>query len=88
MKKIIALTAILFALSGCRAETTTETHNYVLPDGMKDCKIYQMSGEGTSKTLYVVRCPNSQTNTLWSEYNYATKTHQTHQTYTNSNDYL
>ena len=59
MKQFIIIAALLIA--GCTPETKEISSNYVLPKGLEDCQIYEMSA--TTARLYVVRCPNSTTNT-------------------------
>lgn len=86
MKKIIALSAIVLALVGCDASTENRSHKYIMPEGMEDCRVFRMEGDGGAQTLYVVRCPNSQVNTNWSQYNTGTKTYHDYHTYTNSNN--
>jgi hypothetical protein len=35
----------------------------VMPDGLKDCKMFYLKGEGGTPILWVTRCPNSSTTT-------------------------
>jgi hypothetical protein len=61
MKTLIILT-LATILAGCSAETYTTTESYILPQGMEDCKIYEMSpneGDYGVTAITVVRCPNS-----------------------------
>lgn len=53
------------ALSGCEKETKDTTNNYILPEGLQDCKIYNMRNTGGSN-ITVVRCPLSATSTTYS----------------------
>lgn len=66
MKNLILL-ALLSILIGCDARTVDTSSNYKLPDGLLDCKTYTVYGDGLTKTLYVIRCPSSQTTTNWNE---------------------
>lgn len=59
MKHLIIIAALLIA--GCTPETKEISANYVLPKGLEDCQIYEMSAP--TARLYVVRCPNSTTST-------------------------
>lgn len=49
-------------LSGCEKETKESTSSYALPEGMQDCRIYQMQGQN-GESMTVVRCPLSSTTT-------------------------
>ena len=53
MKKIII--AALF-LCGCDASYRDVKQDYKLPNELSDCKIYELYGGASSRTLYVVRC--------------------------------
>lgn len=55
MKKLIAVTIVALALTGC--EYGEKTNDFKLPDGLKDCKVYTV--EGKTRDLTVVRCPSS-----------------------------
>lgn len=61
MKKLIVLLSVVL-LSGCDAETTEISSKYALPDGLKDCTVYELN-PSTGRLLYVVRCPHSDTTT-------------------------
>lgn len=52
-------------LTGCTDKSTVEnTQNFILPEGLKDCKIFKLNSGGAISTLmHVVRCPNSETTT-------------------------
>ena len=65
MKKSLIILALL--LCGCSKSTERIDSKYVLPSGLEDCKIYRLNSEGLTRALYVVRCPNSDTSTNWSE---------------------
>jgi hypothetical protein len=48
-------------ISGCAPSAEERTANFtVMPDGLKDCKIYRIS-DGMMVGITVVRCPNSST---------------------------
>lgn len=66
MKKILMSLIIVcsFVLSGCDMSSGERTYKYDLPEGLHDCKIYKVNGDG--RVLYVVRCPNSSTHTTYS----------------------
>lgn len=66
MIRLISVSFIAIMLSGCNNPNYTDkTTSYMLPEGMKDCKVYKLEGEGNSKTLTVVRCPYSETSTTY-----------------------
>ncbi|SOK58886.1 Phage protein [Yersinia phage fHe-Yen9-03] len=65
MKKILTVLLISFILSGCDGKSENRTEKYDLPTELKDCQIYKLTSNSTSKTLYVVRCPNSSTQTTF-----------------------
>ena len=58
MKKII-IAALL--LCGCDASYKDVKQHYKLPDDLSDCKIYELNGDSSSRTLYVVRCAEQTT---------------------------
>lgn len=65
MKRItIALVAVLM-LAACDdtdpGSQRDVTSKYNLPESMKDCKIYYMSGSSSVREITVIRCPNSST---------------------------
>lgn len=70
MKSILIFALLAVCLTGCEKKTVEKSDAYVLPDGLKDCKIYSMKGDGYAERLYVVRCPNSQTATHWTTHRY------------------
>lgn len=57
MKLLTVLLALV--LAACEAKTKEAT-GFILPEGMKDCKIYSMYN---GYNITVVRCPNSSTHT-------------------------
>ena len=67
MKKSLIILALL--LCGCSKSTDEIDSKYVLPSGLEDCKIYKLHPGGLAQALYVVRCPDSNTSTNWSESN-------------------
>ena len=58
MKKII-IAALL--LCGCDASYSDVRQHYKLPDDLSGCKIYELDGDASSRTLYVVRCADQTT---------------------------
>lgn len=67
MKKILLTIAALIFV-GCEAETKVVTDSYVLPTELSDCKVYLMYPNNNNKasTITVVRCPLSNTSTIYS----------------------
>ncbi len=63
--KYLVILCLSFIIIGCGDETTESTSNYILPNGLKDCKVYKMIGEGSASNIVVVRCPLSQTGTSY-----------------------
>lgn len=63
MKKLIGIFTLmcLMFFAGCDPMTRDTTKNYVLPEGLTDCKIYSMESTEGNPTLYVLRCPLSET---------------------------
>lgn len=57
---LVSLVCLAF-LVGCTPETKEESARFVLPDELKDCKVYSMSSSDTGAVLHVMRCPNSTT---------------------------
>lgn len=45
---------------GCSKRTSESSDEFVLPDGLKDCKVFRMDN-GRMTHVIVVRCPNSST---------------------------
>lgn len=60
MKIFIAL--ILLVLSGCKQSASKEEFN-AMPEELKDCKLFTLNIG--FRTLYVVRCPHSETGVTW-----------------------
>jgi hypothetical protein len=65
MIKIISIAMLAVMLSGCNPAYTDKSSSYLMPEGMKDCKVYSLEGDATSKTLTVVRCQQSETSTTF-----------------------
>lgn len=68
--KSIHLTYVMVALSiigialwafAQNSQLKDNPYNLVLPDGLKDCQLYNVIGQGGLKSIPVIRCPNSQT---------------------------
>lgn len=66
MKKGLLLFLAVIMLSGCEPESKDIGGNYTMPEGLEDCHVYRLD-PGLGKILYVVRCPNSQTTTSYTE---------------------
>lgn len=64
MKKVMLAVMIssVMLLSGCETETKEVSQNYDIPEGLKDCKLYEMKGKDGGR-LTIVRCPLSATTT-------------------------
>lgn len=60
MKKVLLL--LLFFTSACEKSHRDVSDNYSLPPELKDCKVFHLQSDSLNY-LYVVRCPNSTTNT-------------------------
>lgn len=61
MKRIIFMTlaiVISLLLSSCEKSAKETTEDYILPDGLKDCKIFDLR-DASGSYLRVVRCPLS-----------------------------
>ncbi len=65
MIKFIGISFVAIVLSGCNPSYTDKSTSYLMPEGMKDCKVYVLDGDASSKTLTVVRCPSSDTSTTY-----------------------
>lgn len=63
MRIAIALMAFV-ALTAC-SPVYEQKHYPILPAELQDCKFYSVSDGGS--TIKVVRCPNSQTSTTWTQ---------------------
>ena len=61
MVRTIILVAAL-SLSACTPGYKDQSASWVLPAGMKDCKVYYLESGLSSAT--VVRCPDSETTTV------------------------
>lgn len=55
--------ALTLTLTGCSKETVETTDTIILPEGLKDCKLYRVS-DGFN-TIKIMRCPNSSTSTKY-----------------------
>ena len=62
MKKVAIIVALM-ALSGCGKSASDTTSYWVLPEGLKDCKIFSL--QNNLSYMNVVRCPNSITTTSY-----------------------
>lgn len=66
MKKLMFI-AVLLTLAGCGDPSAKDsTDKWMLPDGLKDCKIYSLSN-GKGSYMQVVRCPNSATTSSYTQ---------------------
>lgn len=64
MKKLtllVAMSSFVF-LSGCSTKTEQKTEEFDLPPELSDCKIFKLRN-ATGLSLYVTRCPESNTTT-------------------------
>lgn len=59
MQKILIVILSVFILVSCTRQTS-ETQEFILPEGLKDCRIFRMDN-GQLTQVIVVRCPNSST---------------------------
>lgn len=59
----LAIAAAVVGLAGCSPSYEEQTDDFLLPYALSDCEIYRVSSVNT--TLYVTRCPNSDTSTSW-----------------------
>lgn len=69
MKKILAVVAIAFALVGCKAETKDVSSEFVLPQDISQCKVYELH-DTNGGMLKALICPNATTATEWKEGKY------------------
>lgn len=61
--KFVLIAAI--GLAACSPSGKEVTGNFpIMPEGLKDCKIYDLQSDGGSH-VRVVRCPNSSTSTSY-----------------------
>lgn len=62
MNKIIASSIIAMAvlMSGCEKGSNVSKFQDALPEGMKDCKVYNLY-DGDGGRITIARCPNSTT---------------------------
>lgn len=61
MKKLIII-VVMALLAGC-SDSAREVHVNIMPEGLKDCRYYELVVQGN--TVKVMRCPNSTTSTNW-----------------------
>ena len=61
----IGISFVIIALSGCNPSYTDKSTSYLMPEGMKDCKVYVLDGDESSRSLTVVRCPSSDVSTTY-----------------------
>ena len=68
MKKIVLLFTLALLITGCNNDYTPkdQTKKYDLPQELIDCTVHDIDGQ-TVNEITVVRCPNSDTTTQWSE---------------------
>lgn len=65
MRKFLLLSTLLVA--GCTPSAREMTADFtVMPEGLKDCKIYRLTPQGGMGSINVVRCPLSSTTTMYS----------------------
>lgn len=62
MRIIIIATSI--ALCACKPSAKKVDYP-VMPDELKDCKIFEIVGTPDQERLVIVRCPDSQVSTYW-----------------------
>lgn len=58
MKRLLILALFI---TGCDASYSDVKQHYKLPPELKDCHVYQLVGDSSSRTLFVVRCPSQTT---------------------------
>lgn len=61
MKKFLLVLAVL-ALAGCDARTKELTNKFILPEELKECKVYALQADG-GNGMYAMVCPNSTVST-------------------------
>jgi intein/homing endonuclease len=66
MKKIILILITLVSFMACSKKTQEYTDSFLLPEELKDCKIFWMRGENVG-SMKIVRCPNSSTTTSYED---------------------
>lgn len=69
MKKILAVLAVAFVLSGCKAETTDVSGEYLLPPDIAQCKVYELR-DTNGGMLKALICPDATTATEWKDGKY------------------
>lgn len=60
MKRLLSAVLVLLVLVGCTPLGRDVTDEWILPDGLKDCRIYRLKNS-SGLHLTVVRCQNSST---------------------------
>lgn len=67
MKKLLFIIPVLFLVAACDPGYSDLSAKYsVLPEELKDCKIYRLQGDGTG-SMAVMRCPLSTTSVTYME---------------------
>lgn len=69
LKKIILLFTIALLVTGCNSDDYSPkdyTKKYDLPQELADCTIHEINGHSVIE-MSVVRCPNSDTTSSWTE---------------------
>ena len=66
MKKLAVIAVAVLTLAGCKTQTVETTRAYQMPQGMQDCRVFELES-ASEKDLYVVRCPMSSTTAVWKE---------------------
>ena len=66
MNKSFGLIILSLAISACTPSATEYKPEAVLPDGVKDCSFYIVSG-GNGYSQRIVRCPLSDTSTTYKD---------------------
>ena len=54
MIKFIGISFVAIVLSGCNPSYTDKSTSYLMPEGMKDCKVYVLEADASSRSLTVV----------------------------------
>ncbi|OQB10759.1 MAG: hypothetical protein BWY21_00047 [Parcubacteria group bacterium ADurb.Bin216] len=59
------LSASILLLTACGPQYVDSSDDYILPEGLKDCKVYDIRGKSSIQYLKVIRCPVSNTSTSY-----------------------